>query len=204
MAEEKEAAAVDTSSGGGGGTSKIVVIASLVNMVATVGIVAVLFLAHQKEASKPTVEDIVRGEVGHGAGAGAKPAEGGHGASGGGDAHGSGSGHGDKAALNDSGKIIPLEPFTVNLTTGIGTQPRYVRMNISVELEQGVTEKEFDIKLPRVRDTIINLLNSKKVGEINAVEGREQLKEEIRRSVNSFMLQSKVKGVYFTNFAVSN
>lgn len=203
MSAEQNETAVDTSSGGGGGTSKIVVIASLVNMVATVGIVAVLFLAHQKEKSKPTVEDIVSGQASS-SGAGAHGSGSGQGAD---KAEGAGDGgQGDKAAVavNDSGKIIPLEPFTVNLTTGIGTQPRYVRMNISVELEQGATEKEFDIKLPRVRDTIINLLNSKKVAEINAVEGREQLKDEIRRSVNTFMLQSKVKGVYFTNFAVSN
>ena len=203
MSEEK--AAGGDLGGSGGGTSKIVLIASLVNMVATVGVVAVLMLSNQREKSQPTVDDIVKGQAkgGHGG-------EGGHGdakAEHGGGEHG-GSEHGGgwapAEAVTDAGKINALDPFTVNLTTGIGTTPRYVRMNVSVELEQGVPDKEFDIKLPRVRDTIINLLNSKKALELNTVEGREQLKEEIKKSLNVFMMQSKVKGIYFTNFAISN
>lgn len=194
-AEQKE----ETSSGSApasGGSSKLVMIASLVNMVATIGIVGVLMMSHQKEKAKPSVEDIVAGQAGaHG------EAKGGHGEAKK-DDHGGGAKGAD--AVTDSGKIVPLEAFTVNLATGVGTHPRYVRMNVSVELEQGAPDKEFDVKLPRVRDTIINLLNSKKMSEINAVEGREQLKDDIKRSVNAFMLQSKVKGVYFTNFAISN
>ena len=207
MAEENTEAAAASAApmASPGGTSKLVMIASLVNMVATIGIVVVLVLAYQKEKAKPTVDDIVSGQAkgGHGA-----KAEGGHGDAKGEHGGGHGGGHGEGAAeenaVGDSGKIIPLEPFTVNLSTGLGTNPRYVRMNVSVELEQGVPDKEFEIKLPRVRDTIINLLNSKKANEVNAVEGREQLKDEIKRSINGFLLQSKVKGVYFTNFAISN
>lgn len=200
--ENTEGGAAGAGVSASGGTSKLVIVASLVNMLATVGIMAVLVMAHQKEKSKATVEDIVSGQA-HGKGHGAAHAEakGGHGDAKGG--HGE-AGSGGESAVTDSGKIVPLEPFTVNLTTGIGTNPRYVRMNVSVELEQGVPDKEFEIKLPRVRDTIINLLNSKKAIEINATEGREQLKDEIKRSINGFMLQSKVKGVYFTNFAISN
>lgn len=187
------------------GTNKLVMIASLVNMVATIGVIAVLLLSLQKEKSKPSVEDIVsgHGEKGHGGEHG-----GGHGEAK--EGHGEGGGHGDAkgehggGTVSDAGKIIPLDPFTVNLSTGIGTHPRYVRLNVSVELEQGVPDKEFEIKLPRIRDTIINLLNSKKASELNAVEGREQTKEEIKRTVNAYLLQSKVKGVYFTNFAISN
>ncbi|MEW6056957.1 MAG: flagellar basal body-associated FliL family protein [Bdellovibrionota bacterium] len=205
-AEENQQQAVAAGGGGtSGGTSKLVVIASLVNMVATLGIIAVLMISHQKEKSTPTVQDIVSGQAkgGHGeAKGGHGEAKEGHGEASGG--HGDAkSGHGD-AGVSDSGKIIPLEPFTVNLTTGVGTHPRYVRMNVSIELEQGVADKEFDVKLPRVRDTIINLLNSKRANEINAVEARERLKDDIKRAVNGFMVQSKVKGVYFTNFAISN
>lgn len=204
MSEEKSEAG---GSPGGGGTSKIVMIASLVNMVATIGIVAVLLLAHQKEKSQPTVDDIVKGQAkSHGGGEGghedAKAAHGEGGEHGGGGEHGAGGA--EEAPLSDAGKMLPLDVFTVNLTTGVGTSPRYVKMNVSIELEQGTSDKEFEVRLPRVRDTIINLLNAKKAGELNSVEGREQLKDEIKHSINAFMLQSKVKGVYFTNFAISN
>ncbi|HRK02144.1 MAG TPA: flagellar basal body-associated FliL family protein [Oligoflexia bacterium] len=197
MAEQAETSAAGPAPSGGGG-SKLVMIVALVNLIATLGVIAVLFLAFQKEKAKPTVEDMVLDDKGHGAAA-----------SGGGEAkkddHGAG-GKDSKAApaVSDAGKIMALEPFTVNLSSGLGTSPRYVRMNVSVELEPGVPDAEFNIKLPRVRDTVINLLNSKKATELNAPEGREQLKDDIRRAVNSFMLQSKIKGVYFTNFAISN
>lgn len=203
MAEQEQTSAAPAPAGG----SKLVMIVSLVNMIATLGVIAVLFLSFQKEKAKPTVEDMVTAE-GHGGeakkGEGHGEAKGeGHGGEGG----EGGEGHGEaKGAVHvsDAGKILPLDPFTVNLSSGVGTNPRYVRMNISVELEQGAPDQEFSIKLPRVRDTIINLLNSKKATELNAPDGREQLKEEIKRSVNGYMLQSKVKSVYFTNFAISN
>ncbi|MBI3542104.1 MAG: flagellar basal body-associated FliL family protein [Deltaproteobacteria bacterium] len=206
MAEDKASGEVSAS----GGTSKVVLIASLVNMVATIGIVGVLLVSHQKEKSAPTVDDIVKGQAKGGGGHGDASAEHGGGGEHGGEhggGHGGGGEHGGSSSsggASDAGKMLALEPFTVNLTTGAGTSPRYVRMNVSLELEQGVPEKEFDVKQPRVRDTIINLLNSKKATELNAVEGREQLKDDIKRSINAFMLQSKVKGVYFTNFAISN
>jgi flagellar basal body-associated protein FliL len=224
-AEENESHGGGGSGGGAaGGTSKLVVIASLVNMIATVGIVVVLFLSFQKEKSRTSVEDIVAGQAkgaksGHGGGGGhgdTAKAEGhggggehggGHGEAGGHGDGGHGGGHGGGsggAEVADAGKMVSLEPFTVNLSSGAGANPRYVRMNVSVELEQGTPDKEFEVKTPRVRDTIINLLNSKRANDLAAPEGREQLKEEIKRSVNGYMTQSKVKGVYFTNFAISN
>jgi flagellar basal body-associated protein FliL len=179
------------------GTSKVVVIASVVNTMATAGIIVVMVLAYQKEKSRPSVDDIVNGQArAHGVAKGGQgDAKEGHGGEGAG---------GEAQTVTDAGKIVPLEPFTVNLSTGLGTNPRFVGLNVSVELEQGVNDKEFDIKLPRVRDTIINLLNSKKATEVNSVDGREQLKEEIKRSVNGFLLVSKVKAIYFTNFRISN
>lgn len=200
MAEEEQGTAAGKSESGGRGTSKIVLIASFVNLAATIAIVAVLVIWFQRERARPSVEDIVSGQV--------KKSHGDAKASGGrGEAksgHGEGASAEGESTVTDSGKIIPLEPFTVNLASGIATFPRYVRINVSIELEPGVPDKEFEIKLPRVRDTIINLLNSKKASDINTVEGRERLKEEIKKSINGFMLQSKVKGVYFTNFAISN
>ncbi|MBI2604939.1 MAG: flagellar basal body-associated FliL family protein [Deltaproteobacteria bacterium] len=185
MADEEQeeqtnvTAAAPAPSGGG----KLVMVSTLVNMVATIGIVVMLVLAHRKEASSPSVEDIAAG----------KPAK----------SHGGGEGAKEES-LVDSGKIIPLDQFTVNLSSGTGTMPRYIRINISVELEQNAPEEEFKIKTPRVRDTVISLLNSKKPGDISAVEGREALKDELKRAINGYMTQSKVKSIYFTNFGISN
>ncbi len=211
MAEEAQAQpaqaqpAADANPSGGGG-SKIIVIVSVVNLVVTLAIVGILFVSFQKEKSKTGVEDI-SADASHGGGHGKeeKKEGGGHGeaAKEGGHDGAAAGGHG-AAEATDAGKMIALDPFTINLTNGGGSSPKYVRLNISVELEQGVTEKEFEAKIARVRDTVISLINSKKASELSAVDGREVLKKEMVKSLNEFMLQSKVKGVYFTNFAVSN
>lgn len=211
-AEEKDSAAEGAAAGAApaAGGSKLVMIVSLVNLVATLGIVGILFMSFQKESAKTSVEDIVAGQVKEGAHGGGQA--GGHGgakaAGGHGDAKaegGHGGGEKGKAQVEvDAGKIIALEPFTVNLASGAGAVPRYVRMNVSVELEKDATDDEFKIKTPRVRDTIISLLNSRKATDISTPEGRELLKEDIKRAINGYMQTSKVKGVYFTNFAISN
>src|SRR4051812_22511256 len=124
----EEAAAPTPSSepsSSGGGSGKLVLIASLVNMVATLGIVVVLVMANQKDKSQPTVDDIVKGQAkGHGGGGhGDAKAEHGGGEGHGAEAHGGGEhggGHGEhggggapEEAVTDAGKIIPLDPFTV-------------------------------------------------------------------------------------------
>lgn len=203
-AEEKNTAADGDAAGTApaAGGSKLVMIVSLVNLIATLGIVGILFISFQKESSKSSVEDIVAGQVKEGAHGEVKSA-GGHG-----EAKAEG-GHGgaakEKAHVEvDAGKIIALDPFTVNLASGANAVPRYVRMNVSVELEKEATDDEFKIKTPRARDTIISLLNSRKATDISTPEGRELLKEDIKRAINGYMQTSKVKGVYFTNFAISN
>src|SRR5579862_4296080 len=200
MADEKPAEhAGEVAEKSPGALNRVVMITSLVNMVATGGIIAVLFMSYVKEKSQPTIEDILRGQA-------AKAKSEAEAAQwtkkvGGGEQGGEAAGG---VGATEAGTMIALDPFVVNLTTGVGTSPRFVRLNASVELERGAPDKEFGVKTARVRDTVINLLNAKKPGELNSVEGREQLKEEIRRSINAFMLQSKVRGVYFTNFSISN
>jgi flagellar basal body-associated protein FliL len=192
--------------------NKLVMIIAIVNFLATLGIAAMVFIQHQNEAKRVSIEDIAlsAGESKthassskeHGSKAAAHEASGGHGG-------GHGEGHGDSKdnaheANVDAGKMITLEPFTVNLATAVGSQPRYVRLNLTVELEEGADDSEFKAKTPRVRDTVINLLNSKKPTDLATTEGRELLKDEMKRSLNGFLTVSKVKGLYFTNFAISN
>jgi flagellar FliL protein len=58
--------------------------------------------------------------------------------------------------------------------------------------------------MPQVRNAIIDLFNSKSPTDLANAEGRDYLKEEIRNALNGFMVTGKVKGVFFTNFALSS
>jgi flagellar FliL protein len=136
-----------------------------------------------------------------GGGGGEHGAPAAHGESGG-DGHGGGHGGAEKKASNDS-RTIPLEQFTVNLATPGGTAQKFVRVNIALEMGTDEVEKEIQAKMPQVRNAIIDLFNSKRPNDLVSAEQREYLKEEIRNALNSFMTNGKVKGVYFTNFAVT-
>jgi len=180
-----------SSSSGGGG--KLVMIISGVNLLATLGIVAVLMISFNRDAKKPKVEDIAaEGASAHG---GAKE-------EGGGGEHG-GAGEAKKP-IGNFGKMLTLDQFTVNLSTPGTVNPKFVRVNISIEVPTADAENEVTQKMPQVRNAIIDLFNSKRPADLATAEGRDYIKEEIRNALNSFMVSGKVKGVFFTGFAVSS
>lgn len=120
---------------------------------------------------------------------------------------GGGGGHGGGGApakkLTQYGKMLTLEQFTVNLASAGTVNPKFIRVNISLEVPSDEIEQELNQKMPRVRNVIIDLFNAKKASDVASPEGREFLKDEIRNSLNSFLVSGKVKGVFFTNFALS-
>ena len=210
MAEDAKAAAAGAPPASGGGGGKIVTILTIVNLIACIGIGAVLFISHKKQNAAPQVGDIQASAEGEHGGAhdeAKKDEHGGgeHGAPAAGHGEAAGDGHGGaapKKSTNDS-RTIPLEQFTVNLATPGGTSQKFVRVNIALEFGTDEVEKEVQAKMPQVRNAIIDLFNSKRPNDLVSAEQREYLKEEIRNALNSFMTNGKVKGVYFTNFAVT-
>jgi flagellar FliL protein len=195
-AEEKTESAPAPTGGSGGGGSKLPLILTAVNTLVTLAMVAVLFISFQKEKKKPTVDDIAanaapkseeaKGEKGkEGEGKGEKGKE------------------GEKKKSADYGKMVTLEQFTVNLSTPGSVNPKFVRVNISLEVPNDDTEGEVTSKMPQVRNVIIDLFNSKRPQDLATAEGRDYLKDEIKNAINGFMVSGKVRGVYFTNFALA-
>jgi flagellar basal body-associated protein FliL len=181
--------------------SKLVLILTGVNLLATIGMVAILFISFKKESSNPSVDDIAaHGDDAHGE----KAAGGGHGEAKK-DEHGNPiPGGGGAAKPSHFGRMVTLEQFTVNLSTPGSVNPKFVRVNISLEVPTEDAEAEVNTKMPQVRNAIIDLFNSKRSTDLATAEGRDYLKEEIRNALNGFLVSGKVKGVYFTNFALSS
>ncbi len=199
-ASKTEAAPESAPSGGGG--NKLVLILTLVNLLVVAGMVAILFMSFKKESAHPKVEDIAAGEA-HGGAQGAK-AEGGKegGAHGEKSAEGGHGGGDKKKGSADYGKMIPLDQFTVNLTTPGSATPKFVRVNIVVQVKSDDAEAEFKAKEPQVRNTVIDVLNSKRPSDLATSDQRDFLKDELKDAFNKFMT-NKVEGVFFTNFALS-
>lgn len=198
-AEEKaESPAGSAPANSSGGGSKLVLILTGVNLLATLGMVGVLFMSFQKERKKPDVADI---SVAAPAATEAKgEAKGEH--------EGVAGEHGGKAEAKkksiDYGRMVQLDQFTVNLSAPGSATAKYVRVNISLEVPTDDAESEVTSKMPQVRNAIIDLFNSKRPSDLATAEGRDYLKEEIRNALNGFLVNGKVKGVFFTNFALTS
>jgi len=168
--------------------------------------VAILFISFQKEKKKPAIEDISTAdktaETEKGGKEGEKGKEGKEAKAGEGKEGEKGK-EGDKKKSADYGKMVTLEQFTVNLSTPGSVNPKFVRVNISLEVPTEDTESEVNSKMPEVRNVIIDLFNSKRPQDLATAEGRDYLKDEIKNAINGFMVSGKIRGVYFTNFAMA-
>ncbi len=97
------------------------------------------------------------------------------------------------------GFMYKLDPFIVNLFDERGVRYLKVRLNIEV---WDLTEEDIQKKTPKIRDSLIVLLSSKKYEEIGSLEGKARLREEILFRLNRILGDGKAKEVYFTDFVV--
>jgi flagellar FliL protein len=202
--EKKEAAPAPAAEAPSGGGGKLGVILTIVNLLLTIGIGAVVFIQYKKDKNSEKIADIQIAEEGHG------EAAGGHGeAKTEGHGEAKAEGHGDAKAgehgehAKPKATVVSLEQFTVNLSTAVGASPKFARVVIAVEVPSDETSKELTSKMPQVRNSIIDLFNSKRPADLQTGEGRNFLKEEIRNALNSFLVTGKVKAIFFSNFSVS-
>ncbi|MCL6471310.1 MAG: flagellar basal body-associated FliL family protein [Firmicutes bacterium] len=104
----------------------------------------------------------------------------------------------EQAKKKELGKFITLDPFTVNLVGG----QNYLQTAIAFEIDSKNTELENELKerKPQINDKIITILSSKSMDDISDTAGREKLKIEIKKAVDSLLGYGKIERVYFTTF----
>ncbi len=107
------------------------------------------------------------------------------------------------AAKKKKPEILPvfsLKPFVVNLADGRGR--RYLKISMKLELSSEELQEEVEKRQPQIRDVILTLLSSKTSDEINSMEGKFILREEIVKRVNSFLQTGKITRVYFEELVI--
>ncbi len=98
------------------------------------------------------------------------------------------------------GLMFPLETFTVNLLSESGK--RYLKVDMTLEMEGEELSPELEEKKPVFRDIIIRQLTSKSLEEISTTQGKEKLKDGIITDLNKRLKDGKIKNIYFTSFVV--
>lgn len=98
--------------------------------------------------------------------------------------------------------LLPLDSFTVNLAQGEGPR-RYVRLDAVLKMSDDAKVPEFEARKPQIRDTIISILNTKRAEDLLKKEGKSYLKEEIKASINSFLVDGRVEDIYYISFQIN-
>ena len=112
---------------------------------------------------------------------------------------GSGDGSTDKD-VDIPTTMVDLGSFTVNLRDSSG---RVLSMKIQIEIDKD-EEKEKDAtnKLPELRDYILLLASDYSYTDLEGIDGKMRLKDEIHIRVNSVLEPDEAKRVFFTEFVV--
>jgi len=81
----------------------------------------------------------------------------------------------------------------------------FVRIAMSLGYNSGdkLLHGELVSRHTQIRDLVLNLLNSKEKNQMDEAIEKEQLKEELMRSINSILINGEVGAVYYTEFTIS-
>lgn len=142
-------------------------------MVAVGAVGFLLWKGKQKEAAEPKIDQVIKGE------------------------HDTQAHEADDSHVTTK-PVVPLETFIVNLAGSRGR--RVARANIELEVNDSKVVLELDQRKAQVRDIVIILLSGKTYEQIEKSEGRNQLREEIKDTVNAFLTKGKIENVFFTDF----
>lgn len=101
--------------------------------------------------------------------------------------------------------FIKIEPFTVNLQPE-ERKSSYLQVELSLKVNETEVITAIENSKPEIRNQILLLLSSKKPSEINTLEGKQKLNQDIIQAVRSKMesesLQNDILDALFTSFII--
>ncbi len=103
-------------------------------------------------------------------------------------------------AQSSIGPMVEIEPFIINILDEQGT--RYLKAAITLETDNDPVVEEINQRMPQIRDAILQLVGNKTFGELADLQGKLQLRSEIRERLNKLLTGGRVQKIYFTEFVV--
>ena len=100
----------------------------------------------------------------------------------------------------DVKQVVELQPFIVNLADD--SEPRYLRMTVSVGLAESGEAKPDPLFTTKVRTAMLAVLTSKRSEEILTVEGKATLRKELLGAARAAVSEPEVHAIYITDFIV--
>lgn len=95
--------------------------------------------------------------------------------------------------------LYTMPTFTVNLD---GQPRRLIRVSLTLEMLDKDGFEEVVRNSPAARDSIVRILNAKTYDDIETIQGKLFLKDQIAVTLNRSLKEGVVKDVYFGDFLV--
>ncbi len=183
--EKKKEAAPAAPVAAPSGKNPLLTLLMVINIVAMGAVAFFQFRFMQMEAKRPDLTQLLKEQKD-------SPAEG----------SAEATGEQKNAEVVKKENLLPLDSFTVNLAQGEGPR-RYVRLDAVLKMSDDAKAPEFEARKPQIRDTIISILNTKRPDDLLKKEGKSFLKEEIKASINSFLVDGRVEDIYYISFQIN-
>jgi flagellar FliL protein len=113
---------------------------------------------------------------------------------------GSGAAEAGKSKPDEVKPVVSLETFIVNLADPGGG--RYLRVTMDLETEGKPAADEIGKRVPQLRDTVLMILPTKRFADINTLEGKSALREEIIAAINGMLGTPAVSRIFFKEFVI--
>tara|TARA_B100000575_G_C23102152_1_gene635913 strand:+ start:976 stop:1497 length:522 start_codon:yes stop_codon:yes gene_type:complete len=111
-----------------------------------------------------------------------------------------GEGSSSDEAIELDTTLVPLGPFTVNLRDSSG---RVLSMKIQLVINKNEEDEETATKkISEVRDSVLLLASDYSYTELEGIDGKIRLKDDIHARVNSILEPIPVRKVFFTEFVI--
>lgn len=108
---------------------------------------------------------------------------------------------GGSASASGAAATARLEPFVVNLA-GFD---RYLQVIVTLQIANGEVGERIKTYMPVIRHRLLLILSSKDSAQIQTLEGKQELIEEIKSSVNKTLNLKEHDGItdiFFENFVI--
>ncbi|MBI1860163.1 MAG: flagellar basal body-associated FliL family protein [Deltaproteobacteria bacterium] len=107
-------------------------------------------------------------------------------------------GLGKEVEAHKMGPLFPVDNILVNINSDQG--PKFLQIQMELELTDPAVEEELKKKKPIVRDAILVLLSSRSYRELRESDGMTKLRADLMRSINTLLSAGRVKEIYFTQY----
>jgi len=97
-------------------------------------------------------------------------------------------------------KVFLLDNMVLNPAGSSGQ--RFLLVSVALRLANTAAETEVKARDAEVRDAFLRVLGTKQVEELSDISQREQIRQELRRTLDGIVKPGLVKGLYFPQFVI--